>query len=237
MRREAEREKSTAASEEETVAVAAAEKAEVEKAASEKAEADNAAAEKAKAEKVATYKAEALKVAAEKAEAENAATEKLLAEKAAVKSAEIKKAVAENAPAEKAVAESVTTVSAADVASTSCWGTQQPTPSAPSDPLPVCHYCCHRGSGDYPVHYYQQCLCDDSPCTCLCYCSGAQLEHKHRVFPSRFWGKSCDPVNVPKARAFADERTERLRGYCPNCTSENCVRYMKEDGLNLPLET
>ena len=103
-----------------------------------------------------------------------------------------------------------------------------------SDPLPVCHYCCHKGSGDYPVHYYQQCMCDDSPCTCMCYCSGAQLEHKHRVFPSRFWGRTCDPVNVSKARALADERTERLRGYSPNCTSESCVKYMKEDGLNLP---
>ena len=102
------------------------------------------------------------------------------------------------------------------------------------DPLPVCHYCCHRGSGDYPVHYYQQCMCDDSPCTCLCYCTGAQLEHKHRVFPSRFWGKTCDSVNVPKAKALADERTQRLRGYSPNCTHETCVRYMKEDGLYLP---
>ena len=101
------------------------------------------------------------------------------------------------------------------------------------DPLPLCHYCCHRGSGDHPVHYYQQCLCNDSPCTCLCYYAGAQLEHKHRVFPSRFWGKTCDPVNVPKAKAFADERTERLRGYSPNCTYESCVRYMKEDGLCL----
>ena len=102
------------------------------------------------------------------------------------------------------------------------------------DPLPVCHYCCHKGSGDYPVHYFQQCMCEDSPCTCLCYCTGAQLEHKHRVFPSRFWGKTCDPVDVPEAKALADERTESLRGYCPNCTSESCVRHMKEDGLYLP---
>ena len=64
-------------------------------------------------------------------------------------------------------------------------------------------------------------------------CAIAQV-HKHQVFPERFWGKTCDPVNVPKARAFAEERTERLRGYCPNCTSENCVKYMREDGLCLP---
>ena len=106
-------------------------------------------------------------------------------------------------------------------------------PPPTCDPLPVCHYCCHKGSGDHPVHYFQQCLCDDSPCSCLCYCTGAQLEHKHRVFPKRFWGRTCDPANVPKAKAFAEERTERLRGYSPLCTSESCVKYMKEDGLCL----
>ena len=45
---------------------------------------------------------------------------------------------------------------------------------------------------------------------------------------------SVDPVNVLKAKSIAEERTERLRGYCPFCTSESCVRYMKEDGLCLP---
>ena len=23
-------------------------------------------------------------------------------------------------------------------------------------PLPLCHYCCHRGSGEHPVHYFMQ---------------------------------------------------------------------------------
>ena len=27
------------------------------------------------------------------------------------------------------------------------------------------HYCCHLGSGDNPVHYYQQCLCSEKTCT------------------------------------------------------------------------
>ena len=44
-------------------------------------------------------------------------------------------------------------------------------------PLPLCHYCCHRGSGKDPVHYFMQCVCDDWPCTCWCYCTEAQLEH------------------------------------------------------------
>ena len=40
-------------------------------------------------------------------------------------------------------------------------------------PLPLCHYCCHRGSGKDPVHYFLQCVCDDWPCTCWCYCTDA----------------------------------------------------------------
>ena len=34
-------------------------------------------------------------------------------------------------------------------------GKESPTPA----PLPLCHYCCHKGSGLHQVHYYQQCLC------------------------------------------------------------------------------
>ena len=103
-----------------------------------------------------------------------------------------------------------------------------------TDPLPLCHYCCHRGSGDYPVHYFMQCMCDDKDCSCKCYCSGAQLEHKHRVFPARFRnGEPMDPCEVPKAKVIADERTERFRGYCPTCDNPLCVKDMKEDGLCL----
>ena len=51
--------------------------------------------------------------------------------------------------------------------------------------LPLCHYCCHLGSGDYPVHYFMQCMCDDDDCTCKCYCSGALLVHKQHFFPAR----------------------------------------------------
>ena len=100
--------------------------------------------------------------------------------------------------------------------------------------LPLCHYCCHLGSGDYPVHYFMQCMCDDRDCSCKCYCSGPQLEHKKRVFPARFLNvEPMDPCEVPKAKVIADERTEMIRGYCPTCNSPSCVKYMKDDGLNL----
>ena len=108
------------------------------------------------------------------------------------------------------------------------------TPPSLANPLPLCHYCCHLGSGDYPVHYYMQCMCDNIVCTCKCYCSGAQLEHKHQVFPARFLkGEPMDLADVPKAKVLADERTERLRGYCPACDRSSCVQYMKDDGLRL----
>ena len=286
-RRAAERERSTAAAEVITDAKkAAAEKAKAEKVATEKAEAEKVAAEMKNAEKAAAEKAEAenaadeeeetQKVAAEKAEAENAADEKVLAKTVAAVKTETKKAVAENVATMKAAAEIKTTVCAADVASTSCWGSQQPTsgkacwnfdghltpdhqcqcdgphgptPGATSqspattesedcskaNPLPLCHYCCHLGSGDHPVHYYMQCMCDNIACTCKCYCSGAQLEHKRQVFPARFLkGEPMDLADVPKAKMIADERTERLRGYCPTCDRSSCVNYMKEDGLRLP---
>ena len=100
--------------------------------------------------------------------------------------------------------------------------------------LPLCHYCCHLGSGDYPVHYFMQCMCDDDDCSCKCYCSGPQLEHKKRVFPARFLNvEPMDPCEVPKAKVIADERTEMIRGYCPTCNSPSCVKYMKDYGLNL----
>ena len=115
-----------------------------------------------------------------------------------------------------------------------CEDTDNVTVPAYLGSLPLCHYCCHLGSGDYPVHYFMQCMYDDEDCSCKCYCSGAQLEHKHHVFPARFLNvKPMDPVEVPKAKVIVDKRTQRTRGYYPNCDSPSCVKYMKEDGLCL----
>ena len=96
--------------------------------------------------------------------------------------------------------------------------------------LPLCHYCCHLGSGDNPVHYVLQCLCEDKVCSCHCYCSEEQLEHKRGVFPGGFTGSllPVSPGDRPKARTVADARANKLdyRGVpmaSRPCDSENCL--------------
>ena len=100
-------------------------------------------------------------------------------------------------------------------------------------PLPLCHYCCHRGSGKDPVHYFLQCLCADWPCTCWCYCTSAQLEHKKLVFPAGFGlpGYKVKTVNAedrPKARALAEARNGKARP----CDNPSCMEDFKEDNAH-----
>ena len=95
-------------------------------------------------------------------------------------------------------------------------------------PLPLCHYCCHKGSGLHQVHYYLQCLCSDKVCSCQCYCTEMQLEHKKVFFPSGFSVKCVEPKDRPKARTVAEARANRLdfKGLpMANrpCEDENCV--------------
>ena len=97
-------------------------------------------------------------------------------------------------------------------------------------PLPLCHYCCHRGSGSDPVHYFMQCVCDDWPCSCWCYCTSDQLEHKKLVFPGGFGlpGYAVKTVNAedrPKARALAEARTGKARP----CDNPSCMEDFKKD--------
>ena len=71
-------------------------------------------------------------------------------------------------------------------------------------PLPLCHFCCHRGRGEDPLHSFLQCICDDWPCTCWCFCTEAQLQHKELVFPAGFSRpgykvKTVNAVDRPKA--------------------------------------
>ena len=97
-------------------------------------------------------------------------------------------------------------------------------------PLPLCHYCCHLGSGDNPVHYFLQCLCADKVCNCQCYCSDVQLMHKKKFFPGGFAG-SLSPVSPgdrPRAKAIAEARANKLdfRGVpmaSRPCDNENCL--------------
>ena len=88
-----------------------------------------------------------------------------------------------------------------DVETESTVGKEQ---TSPPVCLPLCHYCCHWGSGKDPVHYYLQCICDDWPCTCWCFCTEAQLQHKELVFPAGFIRpgykvKTVNAVDRPKA--------------------------------------
>ena len=97
-----------------------------------------------------------------------------------------------------------------------------------TDPLPLCHYCCHRGNGKNPVHYYLQCICDESDCTCQCYCTEAQLEHKRQFYPGGFGSKvPVDPEDRPKAKDIAEARTEKLDGHMP-CDNDLCVTFLLE---------
>ena len=97
-------------------------------------------------------------------------------------------------------------------------------------PLPLCHYCCHLGSGKNPVHYVLQCLCEDKGCSCQCYCSEEQLLHKREFFPGGFTGSllPVSPGDRPRARTIAEARANKLdyRGVpmaSRPCDSENCL--------------
>ena len=96
--------------------------------------------------------------------------------------------------------------------------------------LPLCHYCCHLGSGNNPVHYVLQCLCEDKGCSCQCYCSEEQLAHKKKFFPGGFSGSlvPVSPGDRPRARAMAEARANKLdyRGVpmvSRPCDNENCL--------------
>ena len=55
------------------------------------------------------------------------------------------------------------------------------------DTLPLCLYCCHLGSDDNPVHFFQRCLCSDDICSCRCYCTDSELKLKRLKFTHREW--------------------------------------------------
>ena len=55
--------------------------------------------------------------------------------------------------------------------------------------LPLCRYCCHRGSDEHPVHFFTVCICSDDKCTCYCYCDEEQFLLKQQLFPSGLGSK------------------------------------------------
>ena len=90
-------------------------------------------------------------------------------------------------------------------------------------PLPLCHYCCHIGSGQNPVHYHEQCLCSDKICSCQCYCTDEQVKHKLQFYPSGSSGIArVDAKNRPKAKIVAERRIGQWPIF--PCTSEDCVQ-------------
>ena len=87
--------------------------------------------------------------------------------------------------------------------------------------LPLCHICCHLGSGDNPVHYYLQCLCPDKVCTCRCYCNEDQLKHRKLHYPEGFNTSMVpvDPEDRPRAKSVAEKRIRQW----PIWPCEGCV--------------
>ena len=96
--------------------------------------------------------------------------------------------------------------------------------------LPLCHYCCHKGSDMDPVHYEHMCICDDRDCSCGCYCTEAQLEHRKLHFPG-VWSERYHErravmlLDRPKAMAVAEARIVKWNGnrpcWQPSCLLEN----------------
>ena len=97
-------------------------------------------------------------------------------------------------------------------------------PESEEHNLPLCHYCCHLGSGDNPVHYYQQCLCSEKTCNCRCYCTEEQLLHRKQFFPDGFSGPMVpvDPLDRQDAKSIAEKRICQWPIW--PCKSEDCVR-------------
>ena len=210
---------------------AAAEKATAEcaavKAAAEKCAAEKAAAKKCAAEKAAAEKCAAAKAAAEKCAAEKAAAKKCAAEKASTEKCAAEKAAAEKYAFEKAAAENCTAENA-EGASTSRIPSLSSRSADEELVLPLCHYCCHKGSGMNPVHYESMCICDDRDCSCACYCTEAQLEHRKLHFPG-VWSemfykrRAVMLLDRPTAMAVAETRIVKWNGNRP-CRQPSCLQ-------------
>ena len=220
---------------------AAAARTEAENAAA-RAETVKAEAEKAAAERVSAAEKRAAENAAseEAAAAMRIAAEKTVAEKVAAESAD------SNAE-EKVTADLIATTSTrgnkvmlgtGSVNSATkcgnCEGLMSPDHQCDSTspacevklapaPLPLCLYCCHQGSGDQPVHFFQRCLCEERVCVCQCYCTENQVEVKRKHSTHRDW--EVTPLSAEKraaAHAFASAQDKKFYGSYNGCTSTTC---------------
>ena len=100
-------------------------------------------------------------------------------------------------------------------------------------PLPLCHYCCHRGSDEHPVHFYTVCICSDDKCTCRCYCDEDQFLLKKQIFPSGLGSKRAVGLEgraLARATALAspwvDSKPCERTDCCVKCKYDTpCSKY------------
>ena len=95
-------------------------------------------------------------------------------------------------------------------------------------PLPLCLYCCHRGSDGHPVHFFLECVCSDDECTCFCYCDDEQYQLKRLIFPSGLGNKRAE---TPEARAHARATALASEWFSekPLCVKEDCCNKCEYD--------
>ena len=204
-------------------------------AAVEVAPAVKAAAEEVAAEEVAAEEVAAKRTVTEKDEAEKVVVGKIAAEEVALENGVVGKVGDGEIEVDKTLAngDCVATTSQC-VSRVACWNCNGEMSQAhqcevkveeETSRLPLCHYCCHRGSGEYPVHYFMQCLCDDRKCTCTGYCTEAQIEDKQLHFPGGFGGrKPVAPEDRQRARTVAEAKANSKP-----CTDSNCVKWWNAD--------
>ena len=187
-----------------------------EQAAAEKATAEKVASEKVAAEKVAAEKATAVKEAA-KREAAEASTSCCGSELPALLPAPLV-----ITPARKLETTNCLNCDAAMVPDHQCevGGSTSGEGVQPLAPLPLCHYCCHRGSDGHPVHFFLECVCSDNVCTCFCYCNDEQYQLKRLIFPSGLGNKRA---KTPEARAHARATALASEWFSDKpCVKEDC---------------
>ena len=77
-----------------------------------------------------------------------------------------------------------------------------------------------------PVHYKFMCICDDRDCSCVCYCTDAQLEHRKLHYPG-IWSEKFYELRAvvlldrPTAMAVAGNRIVKWNGNRP-CRQPSC---------------
>ena len=209
------------------------------KRASERAAAENAAAEQVLAEKVTPascdtaeictpeMKAAEQVIAVEEVDEKPAPVKEVAEEQSTVKKVASVKEVAEVEGCSDCVASTSVGSSGTDLTVAVPADKEQDQPP----PLPLCLYCCHRGSEEHMVHYYGICICSESDCTCVCYCDDEQYEFKKLHWPRGLGSRrAVGPEGRAKAKAFAlasqwiSDTPCKLDDCCMRCSFDSPCR-------------